>query len=142
MSDAPGSASILRHLPPHASSLDVGAFAECGPGPVGLFDSDLDSVTDSPLHGSCLTPSQLYTPTASPQIQIRKSSNIGHDRDLIFKSDDYFIGLYGQFERVQQLEGDQSGLYWNYLIPHVRRLSVAGDNNGSIPFSPLLGNHN
>ena len=95
LSDAPTSAPILRHLPPHASSLDVGAFAECGgPGLVGLFDSDLDSVTDSPLHGSCLTPSQLYTPTASPQIQIRKSSNIGHDRDLIFKSDDYFIGQW------------------------------------------------
>ena len=91
LSDAQSSVPILRHLPPHASSLDVGAFAEC---PSGLFDSDLESCTDSPLHGSCLTPSQLYTPTASPQIQIRKSSNIGRDRDLIFKSDDYFIGLW------------------------------------------------
>ena len=72
LSDNPSPALILRHLPPHASSLDVGAFAECSTGQGGMFDSDLGSCTDSPLHGSCLTPSQLYTPTASPQIQIRK----------------------------------------------------------------------
>ena len=70
--DTPSAVHMLRHLPPHASALDVGAFADCGPG-----QGWLESCTDSPLHGSCLTPSQLYTPTGSPHTQIRKSSNIG-----------------------------------------------------------------
>ena len=56
-------------------SKDVGAFADSN---TTLFDEDpgdiLDSV-DSPAHGSCLTPSQLYTPANSPYIQIREDFN-------------------------------------------------------------------
>jgi len=63
----PSNVPILQHLPPNASSLDVGAFA-CGS--QTLFDGPLDGL-ESPLHGSCLTPSQLFTPAASPLTNIR-----------------------------------------------------------------------
>ena len=73
--ETPSNVPILKHLPPNASSLDVGAFA-CGS--QTLFDGPLDGLdqggVDSPHHGSCLTPSQLYTPTCSPHPQIRNGS--------------------------------------------------------------------
>jgi len=76
--ETPSNVPILKHLPPNASTLDVGAFA-CGS--QTLFDGPLDGLdhggVDSPLHGSCLTPSQLYTPTCSPHPQIRQVSSSG-----------------------------------------------------------------
>ena len=55
----PTNVPILKHLPANAASLDVGAFAASSQ---TLFSSPMDS----PLHGSCLTPSQLLTPLSSP----------------------------------------------------------------------------
>ena len=57
--DTPSHVPILKHLPPNSAALDVGAFAvDC--------QTVLESVEASPLHGSCLTPSQLVTPLHSP----------------------------------------------------------------------------
>ena len=57
--------AMLRHLPPHAASLDVAAFASSSCSPLAEAGS-------SPQHGSCLTPSQLVTPATSPHTKIRE----------------------------------------------------------------------
>lgn len=57
--------AMLRHLPPHAASLDVAAFASSSCSP-------LAEAGCSPQHGSCLTPSQLVTPASSPHSKIRQ----------------------------------------------------------------------
>ena len=57
--------AMLRHLPPHAASLDVAAFASSSCSP-------LAEAGCSPQHGSCLTPSQLVTPASSPHSKIRE----------------------------------------------------------------------
>ena len=49
---------ILRRLPLNAASLQFGSFI--------CSDSLSSSPTASPLHGSCLTTSQLCTPIGSP----------------------------------------------------------------------------
>jgi len=49
---------ILRRLPPNAASLQIGSFLNS--------DSLSSTPTASPLHGSCLTTSQLCTPIGSP----------------------------------------------------------------------------
>lgn len=70
--NTPTNVPILRHLPANAASLDVGAFAGSRQ---TIFSS---SPRDSPLHGSCLTPSQLLTPVNSPLTSRQLSSGNGN----------------------------------------------------------------
>ena len=68
------SVPILRMLPSNSTTLDMGAFLT-STSPT-LFDSlDHHQLQDSPHHGSCLTPSQLFTPASSPQPRRPPSSS-------------------------------------------------------------------
>ena len=67
------SVPILRMLPSNSTTLDMGAFLT-STSPT-LFDSLDHQLQDSPHHGSCLTPSQLFTPASSPQPRRPPSSS-------------------------------------------------------------------
>jgi len=70
----PTNVPMLKHLPSNAASLSVCAF-------VGS-QTLLDSPSESPLHGSSLTPTQLATPECSPCTQVRLLNRLEKVRNL------------------------------------------------------------
>ena len=102
--NTPTNVPILKHLPENAASLDMGAFAASSQ---TIFSSPLDS----PLHGSCLTPSQLLTPVNSPRTT-----------------------------RWEWEWGKIVNCRIEWTSSYFRQLS-SGDGNGTAPLSPLLNIH-